>query len=147
MTTSAAFTWKLAGVSLCRKFHQCMLGLNILHHCHKSPTHSFAPAVNKTEKQKDISNLSRKLKIHQKQHRRGENYFIRIIEFIILSTFTLYYLFCVLTICRSRPPPWKWRGDSDELLLSLLELFIIIHLSRYFSFESVNIDSSQSCIT
>ena len=115
-----------------------------MHHRHKSPTHSFAPAVNKTEKQKDISHLSRKLNIHQKQHRRDENYFIRIIEFIILSTFTLYYLFCVLTICRSRPP-WKWRGDSDELLLSLLELFIIIYLSVFFVWVAVNIVSSRSC--
>ena len=117
---------------LSRKFHQCMLGL--LHHRHKSPTQSCAPAVNKTEKQKDISHLSRKLNIHQKQQRRGENYFIRIIEFIILSTFTLYYLFCVLTICRRRPP-----DNEAAIVMSLCCHYLsslLSSISRYFSFES-----------
>ena len=147
MTTSAAFTWKLAGVSLCRKFHQCMLGLNILHHRHTSPTHSFAPAVNKTEKQKDISHLSRKLNIHQKQHRRGENYFIRIIEFIILSyPLLLYIIYSVF---------WRYAGEDPPDNEAAIVMSFCCHylssllssISRYFSFESVNIDSSQSCIT
>ena len=127
-------------MSFCRKFHQCMLGLNILHHSHTSPTHSFAPAVNKTEKQKDISHLSRKLNIHQKQQRRGENYFIRI---IILSDFTLYYLFCVPTICRRRPP------DNDAAIVMSFcchySSSLLSSISQYFSFESVNIVSSRSC--